>query len=233
MFIITVNSSFYAILIRLEPCTRWQELTNTTAFHIAVSRLAHAPSSFCLLNQPINFIVGSDHAEDTASVNKFMSTSPGGRTPICEKLRQIHETILPLADMLRGKGQLASIVILTDGEPTDGDIKEALEPFEELPVWIVIRLCTNDQKILDYWNEIDENLELNIEVLADLQEESLEVFTNNPWLTYCEPLHKLREFGIPLKEFDMLDECPLSLDQIRLICSIMYEEFSTARPTAI
>ena len=203
-------------------------MTNTAAFHIAVSRLAHAPSSFFLLNEPINFTVGSDQAEDTASVNKFINTSPGGRTPICGMLGQIHEKILPLADILRGNGQLASIVILTDGEPTDGDILEALTPFEDLPVWIVIRLCTNDQQILDYWNKIDENLELNIEVLADLNEESLEVFTYNPWLTYCEPLHKLREFGIPLKEFDMLDECPLSLDQIRLICSIMYGKLSSS-----
>ena len=164
-----------------------------------------------MLNQPISFIVGSSQAEDKPSVERFMSASPSGRTPICQLLGQIHGKILALADTLRNGRQLASIVILTDGEPTDGDILEALKPFEELPVWIVIRLCTND-----------EDLELNIEVLEDLNEEAVEVFQHNPWLNYCEPLHRLREFGMPLKEIDMLDECQLSLDQIRLICSIMY-----------
>ena len=150
-----------------------------------------------------------------------MSTSPSGRTPICELLRQIHERILALTDSLRNAGQLASVVILTDGEPTDGDIMDALKPFEDLPVWIVIRLCTNDEEIVNFWNKIDEDLELNIEVLEDLNEEAVEVFQHNPWLNYCEPLHRLREFGMPLKEIDLLDESLLSLDQIRLICSIM------------
>ena len=175
-----------------------------------------------MLNQPISFIVGSSQAEDKPSVERFMSASPSGRTPICQLLGQIHGKILALADTLRNGRQLASIVILTDGEPTDGDILEALKPFEELPVWIVIRLCTNDEEIVNFWNKIDEDLELNIEVLEDLNEEAVEVFQHNPWLNYCEPLHRLREFGMPLKEIDMLDECQLSLDQIRLICSIMY-----------
>ena len=62
-----------------------------------------------------------------------------------------------------------------------------------------------------------------MEVLEDIFEEANEVFEHNPWLTYCEPLHRLREFGVPLGEIDVLDEAPLSLEQIRLVCSIMYD----------
>lgn len=47
------------------------------------------------------------------------------------------------------------------------------------------------------------------------------MYEHNPWLTYGEPLHRLREFGIPIKEIDLLDEAALSLDQIRLFCSLL------------
>ena len=36
-----------------------------------------------------------------------------------------------------------------------------------------------------------------------------------------EPLHRLREFGIDIKEFDLLDETKLSLEQIRVVCATM------------
>jgi hypothetical protein len=44
----------------------------------------------------------------------------------------------------------------------------------------------------------------------------------NSWLTYGEPMHRLREFGVLIKEIDMLDSNKLSLDQIRKFCTIMY-----------
>jgi hypothetical protein len=50
----------------------------------------------------------------------------------------------------------------------------------------------------------------------------LQVQQGNPWLTYGEPMHRLREFGVLIKEIDMLDSNKLSLDQIRKFCTIMY-----------
>lgn len=103
-----------------------------------------------------------------------------------------------------------------------GDIAEAMRPLQNLPVWVVVRLCTDDDKVVDYWNNIDKVLELDMDVLDDLYGEASEVYENNPWLTYGEPMHRLREFGIPVKEIDLLDEATLSLDQIRSFCQIMY-----------
>ena len=205
----------------MEKCTRWEELLNTTNFHISLSRLASAPSSFRLLNQATKFLVGCNDVEDAESIDKFINTAANGRTPLCETIAAVIQEIRIVEDQLREAGKLASLIILTDGEPTDGDFLEALKPLADLPVWIVIRLCTNDEKVVQYWNEIDSTIEFNIEVLADLNEEAVEVFTRNSWLTYSEPFHRLREFGISLKEMDMLDEVPLSLEQIALICSIM------------
>ena len=50
----------------------------------------------------------------------------------------------------------------------------------------------------------------------------------NKWITIydClligEPLHILRQYGISIKELDLLDEMPLTPDQIRDVCCIMY-----------
>ena len=45
---------------------------------------------------------------------------------------------------------------------------QAMRPLKDLPVWVVVRLCTNDDKIVDYWNRVDEELELSMDVLDDL-----------------------------------------------------------------
>ena len=102
-------------------------------------------------------------------------------------------------------------------------INKLKEPLKNLPVWVVIRLCTDDDKIVNYWNNIDSQLELEMDILDDLCGEAEEIATMNPWLTYGEPMHRLREFGISVKEIDLLDESKLNMDQIQLFASIMYK----------
>ena len=53
--------------------------------------------------------------------------------------------------------------------------------------------------------------------------EAQEVYDSNPWFAYCEPLHRLREFGSVAREFDMLDEKLLSMDDMHKLCTAMYE----------
>lgn len=112
-------------------------------------------------------------------------------------------------------------MIASDGESSDGDVSEALKPLESLPVWIVIRLCTHDKKVVDYWNNIDKILHLEMDVLDDFSGEAKEVHAHNPWLTYGEPLHRMREFGVHIKELDLLDEKLLTAEQIHVVCNLM------------
>ena len=122
---------------------------------------------------------------------------------------------------LRANGHKAAVIICTDGESSDGDVAAALKPLHNLPVWVVIRLCTDEENIVNYWNSIDNVLELELDILDDLVSEAEEVNKVNNWFTYGEPLHLLRQFGVSIKELDMLDEKALTIDQIRDVCAIM------------
>lgn len=122
---------------------------------------------------------------------------------------------------LRANGHKALVVIATDGESSDGDIAEAMRPLKDLPVWVVIRLCTDEAPVVKYWNDIDYELELDMDVIDDLCGEAAEIYRKNPFLSYGEPLHRLREFGCSVKELDLLDETTLSLEQIRRLAATM------------
>jgi hypothetical protein len=59
-------------------------------------------------------------------------------------------------------------------------------------------------------------------VLDDTAGEGKEVRKFNPWLSYGEVLHRVREFGCAPKVFDFLDERPLHVGEaaevVKLIC---------------
>lgn len=60
----------------------------------------------------------------------------------------------------------------------------------KLPVYVVIRLCTNEKAVIKYWDDIDGQLELDIDVLDDLIGESEQVAAHNSWLTYSMHIHR-------------------------------------------
>ena len=116
---------------------------------------------------------------------------------------------------------MLTVVIATDGEASDGDVTAALKPLEKLPVLLVLRLCTDDENVTKYWNEVDKQLELEVDVLDDLCAEASEVSKANPWLTYTDSFHKMREFGASIKEMDLIDESRLSSEQMRVIIAAL------------
>ncbi len=86
---------------------------------------------------------------------------------------------------------------------------------------VIVRLCTDQENVSNYWNNVDSQLELRMDVLDDLIGEATQVGEKNSWLTYAEPVHRLREFGVTVKEFDLLDEKKLALEEVKKVCSMM------------
>lgn len=166
---------------KLVECSRWTELADSLRFHARVSHIAHARTEFRLLNgyNPILLGAGagvtSQATEDFATFLNLLDNSPEGGTPLCAHVNAVVAAIQPIAAQLRSAGQRAVVVIFTDGESTDGNIASAMMPLAHLPVLVVVRLCTDDSRIVDYWNGIDAQLELSIDVLDDLVGEALEV----------------------------------------------------------
>jgi hypothetical protein len=171
-------------------------------------------------------VIGQRDGTTTSETNlsallRALDGSPNGGTPLCKHIREIMEQIRAVAPTLRANGHKATVVICTDGESSDGDMTAAIAPMKDLPVQIVLRMCTDDEEVTNYWNGIDSRLELGIDILDDFAGEAKEVTTANPWLVYGEPLHRLREWGVSIKEFDLLDEAKLSSDQMRTLCAYL------------
>ena len=101
---------------------------------------------------------------------------PGGCTPLTDHILAIHAEIEAMLPELRARGQKVAVIIATDGLPTDdqgyGDkahqdqFVNALRVLEGLPVWVVIRLCTDEEDVVSFYNDLDQLLELSMEVLV-------------------------------------------------------------------
>mmetsp|Transcript_8626 Transcript_8626/g.14623 ORF Transcript_8626/g.14623 Transcript_8626/m.14623 type:complete len:397 (-) Transcript_8626:219-1409(-) len=232
--------------VKLVDCTRWAEIQQTVDFHVDMAALLKAPTVFRLLNDPgravgrqqFSVAENGPHtiATDVQAARQTMRTaSPGGVTPLSSHVHEIRDNILAMESDLRANGSKVAIVLATDGLPTDrrgnnnsfvkNDFVEALRSLEGLPVWIVVRLCTDDEEVVSFYNELDKQLELSLEVLDDFMEEAKEVYENNDWLSYSLPLHRCREMGYHNRLFDLLDERRLTPDEVRdLLCLLFGTE---------
>ena len=210
---------------RMIKCTRWSELCSSLRFHAELSHAAKAPTEFRFLNLAEPVLVGSPSDEKGEGLEIFLKIldeeGPGGQTPLCEQIKQVVASIQRIEDDLRRAGQKACVIVATDGEPTDGDLVEAMRPLQQLPVWLVVRICSDDEAIVTFWNNIDEDLEIDMDVLDDIQSEAEEIRAVNSFLYYNQPLHQLREFGSAMKELDLIDEAMLSSEQMSAVCSML------------
>ena len=224
--------------IQWKSCTRWEELKECVTYHAHMAALLSAPTKFIWLNQPDpnrpqSYDIASLGQEylDQELENLFHTlndTHPSGVTPLARHLRDLYTMLLPQKESLLREGQQVVVCLATDGIPTDeagymaapgtvarADFERALRRLlHDLPVWMVIRLCTDDDAVLQYYEELDGQLEFNLEVLDDYLGEAKEVNKFNPWLTYGLPLHRCREMGFHDKLLDLLDERKLTLDEV-------------------
>lgn len=108
-----------------------------------------------------------------------------------------------------------------------------MRALEGLPIWLVIRLCTDEDKVTDFYNELDGKLELSLEVLDDFLGESREVHQFNSWLNYSLPMHRCRELGYHDRLFDLIDERPLTKGELREFCVLLFGSELDAIPDPV
>ena len=134
---------------------------------------------------------------EVAEVNNIMrKVSPSGVTPLTQHIWDIQQQISAMAHDLRKKQKRVALILATDGLPTDehgyggqeitNAFVRALWSLEGLPIWIVIRLCTDEAAVTEFYNSLDEELELNLEVVDEYKSEAKEVYvqrTRIPQLT--------------------------------------------------
>jgi hypothetical protein len=242
--------------VRIQPCTRWQELCETIIYHAQLAALLQAPTRFVLLNpldgtntssssQPCPPVQEYSIAERGAEwipddleyiMDTFSKIEPCGVTPLTDHLRRIFHSIEHLGTNSSGTSYDSKIVLVvaTDGKPTDmygfsspdvdRDFEDAIRRVQTR-AFVVIRLCTNDEKIIRYYQRLDGQLELQLEVLDDYLDEAKEVHAFNPWLTYSLSLHRCRETGLAyhptFRVLDWLDERPLTREEIVKVIKLL------------
>ena len=102
----------------------------------------------------------------------------------------------------------------------------ALQKLQTLPVWIVFRICSDDDAILNFYSELDNVLEFPIDVLDDQKAEAKEIYAHNPWINYTAQLHSVREMGYYHRLLDFVDERSLSKDEAHEYLVLLFGEES-------
>lgn len=176
-----------------------------------------------------------DAESQCQGLREFLSKNgPRGVTPLTERLGLIRARIAREGRELARKGQKVVLVIATDGMPTGSHSTRSGAPERnrlvnelrrislELPVHLVVRLCTDEDDVVEFYNGIDGELELQIEVLDDMKSEAVETRkAGNGWLTYSPLIHRIREGGTFLKVFDLLDERRLDPGEVSLVAQLL------------
>eukprot|EP00980_Cylindrotheca_fusiformis_P001988 scaffold443_cov125-Cylindrotheca_fusiformis.AAC.37 len=228
--------------VEMKPVTRWEEIQDTVIYHSQMAALMNSFTRFRLLNKANRSgavqefsvgVPGNDVESEIRQARMVMNrTKADGVTPLTRHINEIQGEIRRMLPQLHKAGKRIAIIIATDGLPTDDegnegkeirqDFVRALRSLEGLPVWVVIRLCTDEDDVTDFYSDLDNMLELSLEVLDDFMGESKEVAKQNPWLNYAIPLHRCRELGYHDRLFDLIDERALTKGELRDFCVLLF-----------
>jgi len=217
--------------VHTVKCSRWKELVAEVEQVAEVSSALSARTDFHLLNPTHGFAAFSINGdEEGASIippvgptielatfkEAIKTVGPQGSTPLTEAIMSVVTMVEPVQHELRRRGERVTVIIATDGLPNNrATFLRAMQMLQTLPVWVVVRLCTDDDSVVEYWNDLDTKLEAPLEVLDDVMGEANEVWGHNPFVTYAPALHLARLFGLESKLYDALDETRLLPSQIK------------------
>ena len=218
-------------------CTRWMELQETAKYHARLAGLLGATTIFRLLNhysnEPQEYVV-SRESDTAAAIAMLEGIQPDGVSLLTQHVSSIHERIQSMEHDLRQQGQKVVVVLATDGLPSNRfgestpemqqDFINSLKQLQLLPVWIVVRLCTTDRDVLNFYRRLDMELERPVDVIGSFLIEAKEVARLNKWLNYALPLHRAREMGLSSRLPDLLDERQLTKDEFLEMTELLFDK---------
>mmetsp|Transcript_16650 Transcript_16650/g.27598 ORF Transcript_16650/g.27598 Transcript_16650/m.27598 type:complete len:420 (+) Transcript_16650:229-1488(+) len=243
-------------------CTRWEEVTSTLLWHANFSAMMKAPTAIRLIHAPSLGqaqqvgIASSEHVDvrsEMTRLREVLRPKPCGSGGQLRHLREIINSCLATPLGLLKENSMA-IVYVTDRLPVDDDGKEGKEVTEKFvevlsrlqgfPVWVVIRLSTDEQRVVDFYNEIDEKMSfvsieslnptgligshVKLDILDDYVSEAENVNEHNPWLNYAYPLHLCKESAVKFPVFDVLNDRPLQTQELVDFCNLLFDRNQTA-----
>jgi len=222
-----------------DDVTRWHEFTQCFDFHVKMSARCWIPTEFWLVNDPgpsvgpQRFCVAcgsqEDLSEEREMANEIIAnvTLKQKRNPLASQVRRIEKRIGKIAPRLISHNKHVVVMLCTGGKPSDEfgnagsavmqDFVDSLVSLSKLPVKIIVRLCTDNDRITDFFNRLDSKL-TDIDVLDDYFGEAMEVYLHNPWLNYGFGLHRLREAGLASDLIGDLDERCFTIEDIHQFC---------------
>lgn len=203
-------------------CSRWDELLQGFDFNSKISILGSIETTVKFLNGG-TFIFGNSYIQNPKDFILPFHTMKSGLTPLGKAIGEIIEDLKNYR-LFSLNTQKAQVTIYTDGEPSDCNKEKFKELLKELIVDysanVTIRLLTDNESILEYWNNIEGDVELNLDVIDNFLSECKEVESVNPKICYPYQIHQLREFGTSLTLFDHLDERKLNNSQLKEYISL-------------
>lgn len=204
-----------------QTCTPWEEVSACVRAIAAVANVIEAPTEFRLIDSNQVIIVGqsNDKGASLAIITSQLDVEPIEQTPICKQMSDVVSQLKVMAEYLNANGKVALITIFSNGLSSDGDLVEVMKPLEGMPVKIIVRICTVVRDVINFWQSINAQIEIDCFLLYDARTEAASIQETNGWLTYGEPLLRAREFGVILPELDHLDFAPLSHAEIRVVAA--------------
>ena len=141
-----------------------------------------------------------------------------GRTPLPDITRKI-TTVAKEKYKTNKKDFKLTLIFNTDGEPNDPNAfeRELKMLIRAVPCIILFNVITDDQHIVNYYDDIDVNLNKGneetcaiIDTMDDYNSEAVQVFKQNPEFVYTLQMHQWRISGHDHIVLDMMDEKPLT-----------------------
>ena len=203
---------------KVSHCSRYAEMKSELGESFDICAKAGIESHFISLNSGSIYIKkggNGDLSRDHQEYSRIFYT-PNGGTPLNKVLTGVLNIIKTLP-----QGERKKIVLYTDGESSDGDITNIIKEIQHYNTSITVRLCTDQESVVTYWDNIDKNLEIRLDIIDSYTDEKPSVKRMNPRLKYEHSMHKLRVFGVVSNDFDRMDEARLTDSQIESLNALL------------